>query len=56
MDKKTEECDKCYQFKQEIIALQEMILKMQDKHISFLKRTLDKIDAIGKPKEENKAN
>ena len=31
---------------QEIIALQEVMMEMQDKHIAFLKGTLSKIDEI----------
>ena len=52
MSKENKECDKCYTLTQEIIALQETMMKMQDKHIAFLKGTLDKIDTIKVLREE----
>ena len=39
-------CENCVKLTQEIIALQEVMMEMQDKHIAFLKGTLSKIDEI----------
>ena len=39
-------CENCIKLNQEIIALQEVMMEMQDKHIAFLKGTLSKIDEI----------
>ena len=39
-------CENCVKLTQETIALQELIMEMQDKHIAFLKGTLSKIDEI----------
>ena len=46
MGKDTVLCDKCISLKEEIKALQEVIIGIQDKHIAFLKGTLSKIDEI----------